>query len=100
MIVVSFNIGWFVIGPNCSSLEHLLVVIRPGVLLLQEYMILANSTCEFILKIKSTWKTCALAAIGLSCGTLIAWDSEVAYLKDFVTCAGILVEGKLKGFKE
>ena len=36
--------------------------------------------------------------VGFSGGILVSWNPEVADLRDFVTIAGSLVEGSLKGF--
>ena len=56
-------------------------------------MINAGSICEYFVRLKSFWKVLAWDSNGLLGGTLIAWNHHVANLRDFITVAGILVEG-------
>ena len=73
-------------------------VLWPGVLFLQETMVPASDACIPFLKIASTWHVCVVDATGLSGGTLVAWNPLVDSMKDFTTCAGILIEGHFLGF--
>ena len=66
--------------------------------MLQETMMSASSSCDFFLRINPCWRVCAFDAIGHFGGTLMAWNPLVVGMKYFSCCAGIIVEGKLKGF--
>ena len=47
---------------------------------------------------KPSGKCCALDALGMSLGILLAWDPVLSYFKSFSTVVGHVVEGKFLGF--
>ena len=52
----------------------------------------------FFLNIKPSWKCYALDDSGILGGILLSWDPVCVDFKSFQTVAGLMVEGKLKGF--
>ena len=62
-------------------------------------MLLAGNACEFFLKIKPTWRICALDVVGMLEGNLVSLNPDASDLKDVITIVSIMVEVKLKGYK-
>ena len=98
MNIVSSNIKGFGSSPKRDSLKRLLERVSPLVILIQETMCSASMACEIFLKIKPSWKCCALGAYRLSDGLLVAWGPAQSSFKHFSTVAGILIEGHFLGF--
>ena len=68
--------------------------------MLHETMCLGVSACETLLKLFLGWEGSAIDANGILGGLLILQNSQIVDFKSFHTCAGIIVEGSIKGFDE
>ena len=58
----------------------------------------AGYACDYFLKLRPSWRVSAWDSNGLSGGTLVAWNPQMADLKAFITTAGIMVEGHFLGY--
>ena len=55
--------------------------------------------CDFFVKLCHGWFVSALDACSHLSGTLVAWNPLLVDFKEFKTCAGLLLIGKLKGLE-
>ena len=53
---------------------------------------------DFFLKLRPSWFVSTLDAYGHSGGTHVGWNPVLEDLCAYQTCAGILLQGRLKGF--
>ena len=100
MNCTTYNIRGLAGARKRRALRCYLKKLDPQILLLQETMIPAHDAISIFLQIRPHWRVTATDALGLSGGTLTAWNPEFGDFQAFITFAGILLKGTIRGFKE
>jgi len=100
MICTTFNIRGLAGADKRRALRNFINTSGTQILLVQETMVSAHDAIFYFLKIRPHWRVSAIDAQGFSGGLLTAWDPGIGDFKAFHTCAGIMVEGLIKGFSE
>ena len=97
MNIVSMNIHGFG-GPNKQeALKELFTSLNPDIILLQETMCDHFTALHLFAFIKTGWEFCAIDALGISGGILLAWNPCLIRCKAFHSFAGILLSASFKG---
>ena len=58
----------------------------------------SSVACDLFLSINTSRKCCVIDVVSLLGGVFISWDPICVDLRSFVTVAGLMMEGKIKGF--
>jgi exonuclease III len=100
MIITSFNIRGVGGDSKFSTLKRVFQKIHPDIVFVQETICTDEKACEIFLKLFPGWEVCATSALGHSGGLCCIWNPKVVLFKSYNTCAGILLEGRIKGINE
>ena len=100
MICTSYNIRGLAGATRCRALRHYLAGSETQVILLQETMVCAADAIKYFLMVRPNWRVAAIDANGLSGGILTAWNPAFGDFDAFVTVAGLLLDGFVRGFGE
>jgi len=99
MIISYYNITSLRGGSKFQSLKRCFKLINPYIVIRQETMSTSTLACNYFLKMFSGWEVCSFDSRGLSSGLLSAWNPAIIDLVAFSSPAGILLEGKIRGFE-
>ena len=94
MICISSNVRGLGGGPKFRSLKYFILNNKEDVYFFQETMNLQTKSCEIILRILKYWECCVIDVVGLFGCLVVVWNPKTCFFKPFMTCDGILLEGK------
>ena len=97
MKIVSMNIRGFGGLTKQKALKELFSSLNPDIILLQETMCDHFSALHLFAKINPRWEYCAIDALSLSGGILLAWNPYLIQCKSYHSFAGILLSASFKG---
>ena len=97
MKIVSMNIHGFGGSTKQKALKYLFASLNPDIILLQETMCDHFTALHLFAHMKPDWEFCAIDALGLLRGILLAWNPRLIRCKAFHSFVGILLKASFKG---